>query len=103
MRDRETGLTRGLPGGLGASVPIAVGYLPAGFAFGVAARQAGLVPAEATLKSLIVYSGSSQFALLSLLASGASWAAMLIIPLVLSLRHLLYGPALAPRLREVGT
>lgn len=103
MRDRETGLTRGLPGGLGASVPIAVGYLPAGFAFGVAARQAGLVPAEATLMSLIVYSGSSQFALLSLLASGASWAAMLIIPLVLSLRHLLYGPALAPRLREVGT
>jgi 4-azaleucine resistance transporter AzlC len=103
VRDREARLTRGLLGGLGASVPIEVGYLPAGIAFGVAARQAGLVPAEATLMSLIVYSGSSQFALLGLLAAGASWAAMLIIPLVLSLRHLLYGPGLAPRLRGVGT
>ena len=103
MRDRGAGLARGLPGGLGASVPVAVGYLPAGFAFGVAARQTGLVPTEATPMSLVIYSGSSQFALLGLLTAGASWAVMLVIPLVLSLRHLLYGPTLAPRLRGIGT
>ena len=81
---------------------VELGYLHAGVAFGVAARQGGLVPAEATLMSLVVYSGGAQFALLGLLAAGASWVAMLVVPLVLSLRHLLYGPALAPRLRGVG-
>jgi len=96
-------IASGLLGGFGAAVPIAVGYLPAGVAFGVAARQAGLVPAEALLMSLVVYSGASQFALLGLLAAGASWIAMLIVSLTLSLRHLLYGPSLAPRLGDTGT
>lgn len=95
-------IANGLLGGFGAAVPIAVGYLPAGVAFGVAARQAGLVPAEALLMSLVVYSGASQFALLGLLGAGASWIAMLIVSLALSLRHLLYGPSLAPRLGGTG-
>jgi len=101
MRSLEARAAGGLLRGFGAAVPIAVGYLPAGVAFGVAARQAGLVPAEAVLMSLVVYSGASQFALLDLLAAGASWITMLIIPLVLSLRHLRYGPSLAPRLGGV--
>jgi predicted branched-subunit amino acid permease len=54
---------RGFPEGLRASVPVVVGYLPAAVAFGVAARGAGLSTAETLLMSLIVYSGTSQFAL----------------------------------------
>ena len=98
----ETGRGRGLAWGLRTSVPIVVGYLPAALAFGIAARQAGLGPAEAVLMSLLIYSGASQFALLGLLAAGASWAAMLAVTLVLNLRHLFYGPSLAPRLGAIG-
>ena len=92
----------GLTDGLRASVPIVLGYLPAAVAFGVAARGAGLSTAEALLMSLVVYSGASQFALVGLVVAGTSWFLMAAIPLVLGLRHVLYGPSLAPHLRRLG-
>ncbi len=93
----------GLTDGLRASVPIVLGYLPAAVAFGVAARGAGLNAAEAVLMSLIVFSGASQFALVGLVAAGASWFVMAAISLVLGARHVLYGPSLAPHLRCTTT
>ena len=96
------GLRRGLSRGLRAAVPVMVGYLPAAAAFGVAARGAGLSTAEALCMSLVVYSGAGQFALVGLVAAGASLPFAGITALVLSLRHVLYGPALAPRLRRLG-
>ena len=92
----------GFPKGLRASVPIVLGYLPAAVAFGVAARGAGLSVAETVAMSLIVFSGASQFALVGLLAVGASWMVMAAISLVLGVRHVLYGPSLAPNLRRTG-
>ena len=88
----------GLAAGLRASVPIVLGYLPAAIAFGVAARAAGLNSTEAVLMSLIVFSGASQFALVGLVATGASWFVMAAISLVLGARHVLYGPSLTPHL-----
>lgn len=88
--------------GLRASAPIVLGYLPAAFAFGIAAGSAGLGAVETVLMSLIVYSGASQFALVGLLSSGASLVVAAGTALVLGSRHLLYGPALAPRLRPLG-
>ncbi len=93
----------GLADGLRASVPIVLGYLPAAVAFGVAARTAGLNATEAVLMSLIVFSGASQFALVGLVAAGASWFVMAAISLVLGARHVLYGPSLAPHLRGTPT
>jgi 4-azaleucine resistance transporter AzlC len=93
---------RGLPEGLRASVPIVIGYLPAAVAFGVAAREAGLSTVETVVMSLIVYSGASQFALAGLVTAGASWLVMAAISLVLGVRHVLYGPPLAPHFRRIG-
>jgi len=53
--------------------------------------------------SLIVYSGASQFAIVGLAAAGASWLVMAAISLVLGVRHVLYGPSLAPHLRRMST
>ena len=94
---------RGFLEGLRASVPVVIGYLPAAVAFGVAAREAGLSTVETVVMSLIVYSGASQFALAGLVAAGASWLVMAAISLVLGVRHVLYGPSLAPHFRRVGT
>lgn len=93
----------GLAAGLRASVPIVLGYLPAAVAFGAAARAAGLNTIEAVLMSLIVFSGASQFALVGLVATGASWFVMAAISLVLGARHVLYGPSLAPHLLGTTT
>ncbi|MCX7890174.1 MAG: AzlC family ABC transporter permease, partial [Rhodobacteraceae bacterium] len=57
--------------GLAAALPIALGYLPIAFSFGVAATRAGLTAAEATALSLLVYAGASQFLALAFLGSGA--------------------------------
>lgn len=104
-RDRagETPTEGGLVEGLRAAVPIVLGYLPAAVAFGVAARAAGLNAAEAVLMSLIVFSGASQFALVGLVVAGASWLVMATISLVLGVRHVLYGPSLAPHLHGMPT
>ena len=90
---------QGFTQGLGASVPVVIGYVPAAIAFGVAARGAGLGTTEALLMSLVVYSGASQFAIVGLVASGVPWLVMAATALVLGLRHVIYGPSLAPHLR----
>jgi 4-azaleucine resistance transporter AzlC len=102
-RAREAPGGGGLVGGLRAAVPIVFGYLPAAVAFGVAGRAAGLNAIEAVLMSLIVFSGASQFALVGLVASGASWFVMAAISLVIGARHVLYGPSLASHLRSITT
>jgi branched chain amino acid efflux pump len=98
----EEEASSGFAEGLRASVPIVLGYLPAAVAFGVAARGTGLSVAETVAMSLIVFSGASQFALAGLLAAGASWVVMAAISLVLGVRHVLYGPSLAPNLWRTG-
>ena len=88
--------------GIRAALPIVVGYVPAAVAFGVAARQAGLSVAETVLMSVIVYAGASQFALAGMIGSGMPAAAAAVTGLVLNVRHVLYGPALAPWLPRSG-
>ena len=56
--------------GLIAAIPIASGYVPVAVTFGLLARLAGLSPLDATLASLFIFAGSSQF-----LAIGAYGAA----------------------------
>jgi 4-azaleucine resistance transporter AzlC len=81
--------------GLRDGVPIALGYLPVGVTFGVVATQQGMSAAEATLTSLIVYSGAAQFMLVGLLAAGTPMALTVGLCLLLNARHALYGPAIA--------
>lgn len=49
--------------------------------------------------SLIVYSGASQFAIVGLVAAGVPWLVTAATALILGLRHVIYGPSLAPYLR----
>ncbi len=56
--------------GLAAAIPIASGYVPVAVTFGLIARTFGLSPMDATLASLFIFAGSSQF-----LAIGAYGAA----------------------------
>lgn len=85
--------------GLMASLPIALGYLPIAFSFGVAATQTGFTPLEAVALSVIVYAGASQFLALALLSSGAPVLVAAFTLIAMNLRHVLYGPAL---MREAG-
>ena len=91
MNDRQ-GETFGA--GVIAALPIALGYFPIAFAFGVAATGAGFSAGEAAALSVIIYAGASQFLALALLTSGAALPVAAVTLIAMNLRHLLYGPAL---------
>jgi 4-azaleucine resistance transporter AzlC len=80
--------------GLSASLPIALGYFPIAFSFGVAATRAGFSAGEAFALSLFIYAGASQFLALALLTSGAPVLVSAFTLIAMNLRHVLYGPAL---------
>ena len=91
VRDEKAGT---FSAGVIAALPIALGYFPIAFAFGVAATGAGLTGWEAAALSLIIYAGASQFLALALLTSGAALPVAAFTLIAMNLRHVLYGPAL---------
>lgn len=89
--------------GARACLPVVLGYLAVGFAFGVVARTAGLSVLEVALMSLILYAGSAQFAATGMLAASASAPAIIVTIFLVNVRHLLYSAALAPLVSRLPT
>src|SRR5690606_24370865 len=89
--------------GARVSMPIAIGYVPVGIAFGVAAIKAGFSPLEAALLSAVVYAGASQFLVLALVGSGAPILVTALSIIATNLRHVFYGSAIMEAARENGT
>jgi 4-azaleucine resistance transporter AzlC len=88
-------------GGVRAGVPVILGYLGIGFAAGVVERAAGLSYAEVLLLSTVLYAGSAQFVVTSMLTLASPAPAIVFTVFLLNLRHLLLAAALAPALRGV--
>jgi 4-azaleucine resistance transporter AzlC len=81
--------------GVKAALPIVLGYLPVGMAFGVLARQAGLTPFEAGSMSILVYAGASQFLAIEMISKSISWFPIVIATFFINLRHLLMSSTLS--------
>jgi len=75
--------------GAKSALPIVLGYLPVGIAFGVLARKAGVSTFEAGLMSLLVYAGASQFIAVEMLSKGIVWFPIVLTTFFINLRHLL--------------
>ena len=78
------------------SLPIAIGYFPLGFAFGVMGREAGLTVLDIVLMSTLVFAGAAQFIAVGLIAAGVEAGAILITTFLVNIRHLLMSTALQP-------
>lgn len=85
--------------GVTLALPIALGYIPIGFAFGVLANNAGISTLNAVLMSLLVYAGSSQLIAVGLFIGGTPALSIVLTTLVVNLRHLLMASSLSPYLR----
>jgi len=81
------------------ALPIVVGYIPIGVAFGVLAIKAGLSPANTMFLSLIVYAGSSQLIAVGLFQAHAPAIAIILTTFVVNLRHMLMSAAISPHLK----
>jgi len=88
-----------LPVAFRQALPIVLGYVPVGFAFGVLALKNGISPLNAVLMSTIVFAGSAQLIAVGLIGAGAAPLSVIATTFVVNLRHLLMAAALAPFLR----
>ncbi|MBC7114917.1 MAG: hypothetical protein PWR13_579 [Archaeoglobi archaeon] len=88
--------------GVEASFPIVMGYIPLGFAFGALAVLSGLSILEASLMSLIVYAGASQFIAVEMISRGADAISIALVTFFVNLRHLLMSTSLSRYLRRTG-
>jgi 4-azaleucine resistance transporter AzlC len=86
--------------GVRRALPIVLGYVPIGFAYGVLAGKSGISAANTVLMSLIVFAGSAQFIAVGLFASGTGPAVVILTTFVVNLRHLLMAASLAPYLAK---
>lgn len=78
----------------GVVIGVAVGVF--GLAFGVLATTSGLSLWQACASSVLIFTGASQFAAVSVLAAGGSGLAVVAAALLLAARNGLYGVAMAP-------
>jgi predicted branched-subunit amino acid permease len=81
-----------------APIGLAVGAY--GLSYGVLAVAAGLTPLLASVSSLIVLAGGSQFAFVGVLAAGGAPLAGAAAGLMVNARYLAFGFALAPHLEH---
>ncbi len=85
-----------------ASVPVMSGYEVLGIAYGVLAGTKGITALQGVGMSLIVYAGSLQFVLISLISQGASLITVALTSLLVNARHLFYGLSMIDRYKDAG-
>ena len=82
------------------SIPVMLGYIFLGIAFGLVLQKAGLGPGWASLISLVVYAGSMQFALVGILTSGLGFVTTAVMTLFINSRHAFYGLTFIERFKK---
>lgn len=82
------------------AIPIVLGYLPLGFAYGTLARIAGLSLPYILMMSVLVYAGSGQFIAVSMLAAGADVLSIMITVFLVNLRYMLMSASLSTYLQK---
>jgi predicted branched-subunit amino acid permease len=84
----------------GLSVALATGLY--GISFGALAVASGMTILQASVTSLLLFSGGSQFALIGVLGGGGSIGAAIAASSLLGVRNTLYGLQLTPMLAPKG-
>ncbi|PAV12717.1 branched-chain amino acid ABC transporter [Methanosarcina spelaei] len=84
------------------TIPVLLGYIPLGMAFGFLLDGAGYHWVYALIMSLFVYAGSGQFLAVALLSAGAGLTEFAIATLLLNFRHAFYGLSLLEKFSGIG-
>lgn len=79
-------------------IPIGLGYLAVSFSLGIAAKNAGLSPAQSFLASMLCNASAGEYAGFTLIAAGAAYLELAIMTLVVNARYLLMSCAMSQRM-----
>lgn len=83
------------------TVPVLIGYLAIGIAFGLMLEAIGYNFIWAFFMSLTIYAGSGQYLGVSLLNLGAALSEVAVMTLLLNFRHIVYGLSLLEKFRDI--
>lgn len=84
------------------TVPVLMGYLAIGIAFGFMLQAIGYNFIWAFFMSLTIYAGSGQYLGVSLLSSAAALGTVAVMTLLINFRHLVYGLSMLEKFRGMG-
>lgn len=95
-------MKRNIVEALKASIPVMMGYIVLGMAFGMLLQSKGYNWIYALLMSAFIYAGSMQFVTIQLLTSSASLIYTAIMTLLINARHLVYGLSMIHTFEKMG-
>ena len=93
---------RAFEAALPQTVPVFAGYLVLGLGYGIYAQSMGLPVWYPVLMACVVYGGSLEFVLVSLLTAAFSPVSAFLMALMIQARHLFYGLAMLERYKGYG-
>ncbi|MDD3168323.1 MAG: AzlC family ABC transporter permease [Eubacteriales bacterium] len=84
------------------TIPVLLGYLSIGIAFGLLFENAGYNFIWAFFTSLVVYAGAMQFIAVSFFSGGIGLIQIAVMTLVVNFRHIFYGLSFLDRFSGMG-
>ncbi|MDF9824728.1 4-azaleucine resistance transporter AzlC [Breznakia sp. PF5-3] len=84
------------------TIPVMIGYVFLGIAFGILLEKAGYNFLWAILLSVVIYSGALQFVCVSFLSGGTNILSIIFISMVMNFRHCFYGLSMLEKYKETG-
>jgi 4-azaleucine resistance transporter AzlC len=86
--------------GIKEAIPIVLGYLPLGFAFGVLAIETGMSVAQATMMSVLCFTGAGQYIAIGIMQAGGAMITIIMANVLVNLRYLLFSTSTVPFLKD---
>lgn len=86
--------------GIKEAFPIVLGYLPLGFAFGVLAKEAGMSVPQATMMSVLCFTGAGQYIAIGVMQAGGAVITIILANILVNLRYLLFSTSTVPYLKD---
>ena len=83
-------------------IPLLFSYLFVGIASGLLLHKAGYSPVWAFLSAFLIYAGSMQIVMVTLMTSGVPLAMIAVMTLFINARHIFYGISFIDEFRSVG-
>lgn len=94
--------TKTLKFALKTCIPVILGYLPAGFAFGLMITSIGYNIIVALSMSLCIYAGAGQYLAVEFFKNNASYISIAIATFLINSKHMFYGLSLLEEFKSTG-
>lgn len=87
---------------LKSCIPVILGYLPSGFAFGLMLTSAGFNIITAIAMSLFIYAGAGQYLAVGFFVNNISILQMALLTFLINSKHMFYGLSLLNDFKKLG-